>query len=160
MTERTAHKDACTDVAKGVAMSGDGALEIIRGIERRRRWSLADKLRVVAEVEAPGAVFAAVARRHDISRGQLWNWRRQFRCGEIGEAASRVPQFLPVCMAPEQVCGPAMETSAAERSPRASKSDRTASGRMEITFTNGVSIRVEGTVDAALLKVAISAARG
>ena len=40
-------------------MSGDGALEIIRGIERRRRWSLADKLRVVAEVEAPGAVDVA-----------------------------------------------------------------------------------------------------
>jgi len=141
-------------------MSGDGALEIIRGIERRRRWSLPDKLRVVAEVEAPGAVFAAVARRHDISRGQLWNWRRQFRCGEIGEAASSVPEFLPVCMAPEQVFGPAMEASAAERPPPASKSDRTASGRMEITLANGVSIRVEGTVDAALLKVAISAARG
>jgi hypothetical protein len=32
-------------------MSGDDVVEIIRGIERRRRWSLADKLQVVAEVE-------------------------------------------------------------------------------------------------------------
>ena len=132
----------------------------MRGIERRRRWSLADKLQIVAEVDAPGAVFAAVARRHDISRGQLWNWRRQVRCGEIGEASSSASEFLPVCMAPEQVFGPAMEAPAAERPPPTSKPDRTVSGRMEITLANGVAIRVEGDVDAALLKAAIAAARG
>lgn len=56
-------------------MSAVVGLEIIRGIERRRRCSLADKALVVSEAEAPDAVFAAVARRHDISRVQLWTWR-------------------------------------------------------------------------------------
>lgn len=51
-------------------------MEIITGVERRRRWRLDEKLRIVAEVEAPGANFAEIARRHDVSRGLLWNWRR------------------------------------------------------------------------------------
>ena len=33
----------------------DGRIEIITGRERRRRWSVAEKLRIVAESEAPGA---------------------------------------------------------------------------------------------------------
>ncbi|WP_262313450.1 transposase [Acidiphilium sp. AL] len=48
-------------------------MEIITGIERRRRWRDEDKLRIVVEAEAPGAVFALVARRHEISRGHVWN---------------------------------------------------------------------------------------
>jgi len=43
-------------------------LELVSSIERRRRWRIEEKLRIAAEAEAPGAVFAAVARRHDISR--------------------------------------------------------------------------------------------
>ena len=43
-------------------------LEIISGVERRRRWSDADKLRIVAEADEPGARVAEVARRHEISR--------------------------------------------------------------------------------------------
>jgi transposase-like protein len=98
-------------------MSGVGALEIIRGIERRRRWSLADKQRIVEEVETPGAVFAAVARRHDISRGQLWNWRRQFRSSEIGDAVPSMPKFLPLCIAPEQVFSSSTDAPTAAHPP-------------------------------------------
>jgi transposase len=43
-------------------------LEIISGVERRRRWSAADKLRIVAEADEPGAKVAEVARRHEVSR--------------------------------------------------------------------------------------------
>lgn len=46
-------------------------MEIITGIERRRRWSDGDKLRVVAEAELPGVCLAAIARRHDFSRSLL-----------------------------------------------------------------------------------------
>ncbi|SIQ75878.1 transposase, partial [Acidiphilium rubrum] len=70
-------------------------MEIITGTERRRRWRDEDKLRIVAEAEAPDAVFALVARRHEISRGQLWKWRGQVRRGEL--APVRVePEFIPV----------------------------------------------------------------
>ena len=46
-------------------------MEIITGIERRRRWRLEDKLRIIAETEQPGARVAEVARRHEISRKRL-----------------------------------------------------------------------------------------
>jgi transposase len=69
-------------------------MEIITGVERRRRWRLEDKLRIVAEVEQPGAPFADVARRHEVSRGLLWNWRRQVRRGEL--APEPRPVFMPV----------------------------------------------------------------
>ena len=74
-------------------------MEIITGIERRRRWRDEDKLRIVAEAEAPGAVFAEVARRHDISRGQLWSWRRLVRSGELS-LVSAPTEFLPVHVVP------------------------------------------------------------
>ena len=61
-------------------------MEIITGVERRRRWRLEEKLRIVAEVEEPGASFVAVARRHEVSRGLLWNWRRQVRRGDLAPA--------------------------------------------------------------------------
>ncbi len=67
-------------------------MEIITGVERRRRWRCEEKLRIVAEVERPGASFNEVARRHEVSRGLLWNWRRQVREGVLA------PEPLPVFM--------------------------------------------------------------
>ena len=37
-------------------------MEIISGVERRRQWRIVDKVRIVAEVERPGACFVEVAR--------------------------------------------------------------------------------------------------
>ena len=37
-------------------------------------------------------MFALVARRHEISRGQLWKWRGQVRRGEL----AMVLEFIPV----------------------------------------------------------------
>jgi transposase len=45
---------------------GGEAIEIITGRERRRRWSVADKLRILAECREPGAQISAVAARHGI----------------------------------------------------------------------------------------------
>jgi len=53
----------------------------------------------VAEAEAPGSVFALVARRHEFSRGQLWKWRTQVRSGEL-VAAQVVPEFIPIRVMP------------------------------------------------------------
>ena len=75
------------------------AVEIITGVERRRRWRIEDKLRIVGELDEPGACFAEVARRHDVSRGLLWNWRRQVRNGKL--AATEAVEFLPVRVTPE-----------------------------------------------------------
>jgi hypothetical protein len=47
--------------------AGLAAVEIIRAIDCRRHRCLADEPQVLAKVETPGVVFAAVARRYDIS---------------------------------------------------------------------------------------------
>jgi transposase len=87
-------------------------MEIISGVERHRRWRLEDKLRIVAEAEAPGAVFALVARRHGVSRGQLWKWRTQVRSGELAAVPS-VAEFIPVRIMPA-VAGSLLRTSDAD----------------------------------------------
>ena len=74
-------------------------MEIITGVERRRRWRLEEKLRIVAEIEEPGASFAAVARRNEVSRALLWNWRRQVRRGDL--AHETIPVFVPVRVTPD-----------------------------------------------------------
>jgi transposase len=56
--------------------------------------TLEEKVWIIAEVEQLGASFADVARRHAVSRGLLWNWRRQVRSGELLPEAT--PIFVPV----------------------------------------------------------------
>ena len=67
----------------------------ILGRERRRRWSQAEKLEIVAAVGVNGETLARVARRYDVSRSQIYNWRHLFR--RRGLLLSPVgPTFLPV----------------------------------------------------------------
>ncbi len=73
----------------------DGVVEIITGRERRRRWSLQDKVRLVAETNEPGAMIRAVAARHGVCESLLFTWRRQAREGLLGPAPES-PVFVPV----------------------------------------------------------------
>ena len=43
---------------------------------RRRRFSPAEKYRILEETEKPGETISSVARRHKLSSSQLFNWRR------------------------------------------------------------------------------------
>jgi transposase len=56
-----------------------GRMTLITGDERRRRWSDEDRVRILAAVEAPGAVVAEVARREDICTSLVYRWRRDAR---------------------------------------------------------------------------------
>ena len=42
----------------------------------RRRFSPAEKYRILEETEKPGETISSVARRHKLSSSQLFNWRR------------------------------------------------------------------------------------
>jgi transposase len=53
------------------------------GSRRRRRWSEEEKGRIVAESFEAGLTASDVARRHDISPQQLFEWRRQARRGGL-----------------------------------------------------------------------------
>jgi len=51
-------------------------IEIITGTERRRRWTAAEKLRIVEETLTSGESVSAVARRHGVAPNLLYRWRR------------------------------------------------------------------------------------
>jgi transposase len=56
---------------------------VLSGPERRRRWTPAEKARIVEESLVNGASVAEVARRHDVHRNLLDAWRRQARTGTL-----------------------------------------------------------------------------
>ncbi|RZF60744.1 hypothetical protein EWE75_21490 [Sphingomonas populi] len=51
----------------------------ILGRERRRRWTEAERLEIVAAVGVNGETLSRVARRYDVSRAQIYNWRHAFK---------------------------------------------------------------------------------
>ncbi len=53
--------------------------QLIRGPERRRRWSEEQKRALVTAAFAPGAIVSEVARRADICPGQIYRWRQELR---------------------------------------------------------------------------------
>lgn len=127
-------------------------MEIINGVERRRRWRTEDKLRILAEIDA-GARLAAVARRHDVSRGLIWQWRDAQRRGRLVETPSFVPvhvmSALPGAEAMERVGGASCpgEVPEGERS-------------VEIVLPDGTCLRVAESIGAAALRRLLFVLRG
>jgi len=77
-----------------------GRVEIRSGVGRRRRWSDAEKGRIVAESFTPGAVVSEVARQHEISPQHLFAWRKAARAGQLAlPAAETAAMFVPVMLA-------------------------------------------------------------
>jgi transposase len=62
-------------------------VEVFAGIQRRRRYTVDQKLAVLAEAAAPGMTISYVARRHGISPSLIFGWRR--RMTEGGKEAVR-----------------------------------------------------------------------
>ena len=129
----------------------DGKVEIITGRDRRRRWSDADKLRIVAEAEAPGACFAHVAQRNEISRGLLWNWRSQVRRGAL--RAEPAEAFLAVRLSSEPM-------SIGRTEPNPATPSRAGADQIEVDLADGSRLRVGAEVSLAALRRVIAALRG
>lgn len=72
---------------------------VLSGPERRRRWSAAQKMRMVEESLAPGSGVTEVARQHDIHPNLLHLWRRQARTGVLSVGAETAARFVPVAIA-------------------------------------------------------------
>ena len=130
-------------------------MEIITGVERRRRWRLEEKLRIVAEAERPGASFNEVARRHEVNRGLLWNWRRQVREGVL--APDPMPVFMPVRIAddapaPGRLALPSPCPAPAKAAPAETE-------RIEIALPDGTCIRVGADVRVAALRRVMTTVR-
>ena len=91
-----------------------GQVTVFSGPERRRRWSDEERLQIVAEAFAPGARVADVCRRHDVSSGLIYTWRRKLL--DAGAAQeSDLPEALPAPVFAEALIdGDAVAASGAE----------------------------------------------
>ncbi len=126
----------------------DGRVEVITGRERRRWWSTAVKLRIVGEVAEPGARLAEVARRHEVSRGLLWQWCAQVRRGELRPEAPAL--FMPVRM--EETSPPATALLETIPSSRGAVPSRTGADHVEVELPNGSRLRVGSGVSLVALR--------
>jgi transposase len=112
------------------------AVEVITSVQRRRRWSRAEKERIVVAALEPGAVASEVARAAGIHTSQLFRWRQ-----ELCLSASP-PSFSPVAVLPEPGLG--------------SSPPKTA-GVIEIEFAGGGRMRITGAVAAATVSALMKA---
>jgi len=101
-------------------------VEVITSVERRRRWSRAEKERIVSAALEPGAVASEVARAAGIHASQLFRWRQQ-----LCERPQVPAAFNPVAVTPEPLAPPA------ERA-----------GTIEIELATGGRMRITGPVEA------------
>ena len=128
-------------------------MEIITGVERRRQWRDEEKLRILAELDEPGVKFSAVARRHDISRSLLWQWRDARRRGRL---VAETPAFVPLQVVPELPAPEAREGSDPTRCVGPPEPD----SRIEIVLPDGTAARVTEAIGAAALRRVPAALRG
>jgi transposase len=73
-------------------------VSVLAGPERRRRWSVEEKIRIVEECRASGMTTSEVARRHGVHRNQLHWWQRQMRTGVLSLREADGDRFVPVAV--------------------------------------------------------------
>ena len=126
----------------------NGAREPIGGQEgpspARRRWSDAEKRRIVAESFETGVSVSVVARRHDMNTNQLFTWRRQVRelAGDVGNDG-----FVPVVVG----ASPGGGADTATMTSPSGDVVAPATGRIEIALHGGVRVTVDREVDGSAL---------
>jgi transposase len=135
----------------------DGVVEIITGRERRRRWSTAEKLRLVGETHETGASIRAVAARHGVCESLLFTWRRQVREGVLAETPE-TPVFMPVHMIDAAPTAAPLPTASATR-PAPPARPVTPPGLIEIELGDGRQVRVGSDVNLAALRRVLAALR-
>jgi transposase len=120
-------------------------VEVLGGLERRRRWSQDDKVRIVEETLAPGAKVTEVARRNGVAASVVFTWRRQARTVErVG------PCFAPLQIA-AAVTGEENEKPRSEDDKRMRSLSTARNGLIEIDLGNRRRIRVDAQVDSEAL---------
>lgn len=81
-------------------------VEVITSVQRRRRWTTAEKVRIVGETHLPDQSVSLVARRYGISANQLFTWRRLMARGAF-TAAGAGEEVVPASelrAAQQQIC--------------------------------------------------------
>jgi transposase len=140
--------DSATDGSK---RSVNERIDIRVGVERRRRWGREDKLRIVRESLAPNVVVTEVARRHEISTGLLYTWRKQALAGLLGG-------FMPVrIVANAEASALSAIEEAKDRAGEEKPTVGRSRGLVEVVWPNGIVVRVDADVDERALRSVLAA---
>jgi transposase len=125
-------------------------VEVVTRGEPRRRWSEEDRVRILAEAMAPGAIASHVARRFGVSTGQFYTWRKAMllRSAPVGV----VPVLATADFAEVRLSAPPPKPSTPSPIPP--------TGMMEIALPGGALIRVDAAVDGAALGRVLTALAG
>jgi transposase len=115
-------------------------VEVITSVQRRRRWTRAEKGRIVAAAMEPGAVASEVARAAGIHASQLFRWRQQL-CS-VAPSVPSAAVFSRLAIVPEP--GPAAALGVTHPA-------------VEIEFASGARLRLLAPPDGRTLKAVIAA---
>lgn len=118
-------------------------VEVISGVERRRRWSVDQKRAIVAAAFSPGAVVSEVARQVDVNSGQIYRWRDELR--GASEGFSRESGFAQVVVS----AGVPSVATVPEPEPA-----------IEVMVGNGGQVRMPASVSADLASAIVRALVG
>lgn len=125
-----------------------GRMEVIEGRTGRRVRSEAERARIAAESLAPGTNVVDVARRHEVTRWQVYDWRRKLAAGKLAVPAEAMsePAFAALVV----------ETPAAP--PSREKRPTRFSGKIELVVGD-ITVRLASDVDEAQLTRIVRAVR-
>jgi transposase len=119
-------------------------VEVITSVERRRRWHSAEKARLVAAMNEPGAVVSEIARSEAVDASLLYRWRRQLAAERATTA------FVPVRVFPE------LDEAAPATAPVCALPPAP-SCSITVAFGEQVRLTIEGAPDSATLANVIGA---
>jgi transposase len=128
---------------------------------KRQHRSPEIKRQIVEETLAPGASVARVARAHGVNANQVFQWRRLYRAGGLGAPVATASRLLPVSVsgaAANDAMGlPGGEIAAAV--PSDGEAGGTQPGAIHLELRKA-RLRIEGNVDAAVLRLVLKALLG
>ena len=121
---------------------------MITGPERRRHWTAEEKLAILVEAFAPNVSPIEVARRHGISTGLLYTWRKKaIALGNRPAVAAPTPAFLPAVV------------TAAETAPPLPVAIPAPAPTIEVHLKGGVKVRIEAGMPEAMIAATLKALR-
>ena len=129
-------------------------IEVLVRADRRRSWTTEQKQEIVAESLGSGLTSADVARKHGISTGQLYTWRRQMVSRQGAVSTHTGPRFTSVELSmPTDVSAPTSGPPVLNGSPTPTRPE----GLIEIVLPSGVSVRVDAQIDGRALRRVLGA---
>jgi transposase len=126
----------------------NGRVEILVRADRRRSWTREQKREIVAESLGPELTPADVARKHGISTGQLYTWRRQLVSLQGAVSSRPMPRFAAVELSAPLPTSDPTTMASPPKEPPPPRPD----GLIEIVLPCGVLVRVDAHVDGRALR--------